>query len=142
MRLFPSRTLSESLARLRMLPFGDTRMATTVSRTGISKCEPALPIGWHSRSADTCELRLTLKVPTESEETIADRRLVEQAYAQVNEMWRTQGAAATLKYAHHLPYGRALPLGLDLAEIDRVIAGVTCFYQEGERDWPTQWFRA
>ena len=79
---------------------------------------------------------------TESPETLADRRLVEEGYALVNEMWKTKGAAATLKYCHHVPYGRALPLGLDLAEIDRVIAGMTCFYREGERDWPSEWFKA
>lgn len=83
-----------------------------------------------------------MNAPTESAETLADRRLVEEGYALVNEMWKTKGAAATLKYCHHLPYGRALPLGLDLAEIDRVIGTVTCFYREGERDWPTQWFKA
>ncbi len=78
----------------------------------------------------------------ESAETLADRRKVEEGYALVNEMWKTKGAAATLKYCHHLPYGRALPLGLDLAEIDRVIASMTCFYRDGDRDWPTQWFKA
>jgi 2,6-dihydroxypseudooxynicotine hydrolase len=83
-----------------------------------------------------------LNAPTESAETLADRRLVEEGYALANEMWSTKGAVATLKYVHHLPYGRALPLGLDLAEIDRIIASMTCFYREGERDWPTQWFKA
>lgn len=83
-----------------------------------------------------------MNVPTESAETLADRRLVEEGYAFVNAMWKEKGAAAALKYAHHLPYGRALPLGLDLAEIDRVIAGMTCFYKEGERDWPSEWFKA
>ena len=44
-------------------------------------------------------------------------------------MWKTQGAAAVLRYVHHLPHGRALPLGLDLAELDRVIASVDSFYR-------------
>ena len=79
---------------------------------------------------------------SESAETLADRRRVEEGYALVNAMWKTQGAAATLRYAHHLPHGRALPLGLDIAEIDRVIAGVDSFYRGGFRDWPTQWFKA
>lgn len=79
---------------------------------------------------------------SESAATLADRRRVEEGYALVNAMWKTQGAAATLRYAHHLPHGRALPLGLDLAEIDRVIAGVDSFYRGGFRDWPTQWFKA
>jgi dienelactone hydrolase len=57
-------------------------------------------------------------------------------------MWKTQGAAAVLRYVHHLPHGRALPLGLDLAELDRVIASVDSFYRGGHRDWPTQWFKA
>jgi dienelactone hydrolase len=78
----------------------------------------------------------------ESPETLADRRKVEQGYALVNAIWKTQGAAAALKYCHHLPHGRALPLGLDLAEIDRVIAGIGSFYRDGFRDWPTQWFKA
>jgi 2,6-dihydroxypseudooxynicotine hydrolase len=60
----------------------------------------------------------------------------------VNAMWKTQGAAAVLRYVHHLPHGRALPLGLDLAELDRVIASVDSFYRGGHRDWPTQWFKA
>jgi 2,6-dihydroxypseudooxynicotine hydrolase len=77
-----------------------------------------------------------------SAQTEADRRRVEDGYAQVNAMWKTQGAAATLRYCHHLPHGRALPLGLDLAEIDRVIASVDSFYRGGYRDWPTQWFKA
>ena len=70
-------------------------------------------------------------VGAESEETLADRRKVEAGYALVNAMWKTQGAAATLRYVHHLPHGRALPLGLDLAEIDRVIASCDSFYRGG-----------
>ena len=79
---------------------------------------------------------------SESAETLADRGRVEDGYARANAMWKTQGAAATLRYVHHLPHGRALPLGLDLAEIDRVIAGMDSFYRGGYRDWPTQWFKA
>jgi 2,6-dihydroxypseudooxynicotine hydrolase len=79
---------------------------------------------------------------TESAETLADRRKVEDGYALVNAMWKTQGAAATLRYVHHLPHGRALGLGLELSEIDRVIATCDSFYRGGHRDWPTQWFRA
>ena len=79
---------------------------------------------------------------TETAETLADRRKVEEGYALVNTMWKTQGAAAVLRYVHHLPHGRALPLGLDLAELDRVIASVDSFYRGGHRDWPTQWFKA
>ena len=79
---------------------------------------------------------------TETAETLADRRKVEEGYALVNAMWKTQGAAAVLRYVHHLPHGRALPLGLDLAELDRVIASVDSFYRGGHRDWPTQWFKA
>ena len=78
----------------------------------------------------------------ETAETLADRRKVEEGYALVNAMWKTQGAAAVLRYVHHLPHGRALPLGLDLAELDRVIASVDSFYRGGHRDWPTQWFKA
>lgn len=78
----------------------------------------------------------------ESAETLADRRRVEEGYALVNAIWKTQGAAAALRYCHHLPHGRALPLGLDLAEIDRVIASMGSFYRDGTRDWPTQWFKA
>jgi 2,6-dihydroxypseudooxynicotine hydrolase len=77
----------------------------------------------------------------ESEATLADRRKVEEGYALVNAMWKTQGAVTTLRYVHHLPHGRALPLGLDLAEIDRVIASCDSFYRGGYRDWPTQWFK-
>ncbi|MGB6657939.1 MAG: alpha/beta hydrolase [Xanthobacteraceae bacterium] len=79
---------------------------------------------------------------TESAETLSDRQKVEQGYALVNAMWKTQGGGATLRYVHHLPHGRALPLGLDLAEVDRVIASVDSFYRGGYRDWPTQWFKA
>jgi 2,6-dihydroxypseudooxynicotine hydrolase len=78
----------------------------------------------------------------ESPETLADRRKVEDGYALVNAIWKTQGAAVALRYAHHLPHGRALPLGLDLAEVDRIIASVDSFYRGGYRDWPTQWFKA
>ena len=78
----------------------------------------------------------------ESAETLADRKRVEEGYALVNAMWKTQGAAATLRYVHHLPHGRALPLGLDLAELDRIIASCDSFYRGGYRDWPTQWFKA
>jgi dienelactone hydrolase len=77
----------------------------------------------------------------ETAETLTDRRRVEDGYALVNAIWKTQGAAAALRYCHHVPYGRALPLGLDLAEIDRVIATMNSFYG-GSRDWPTQWFKA
>ena len=77
----------------------------------------------------------------ESAETLADRRRVEDGYAMVNAIWKTQGASAALRYCHHLPHGRALPLGLDLAEIDRVVASMNSFYG-GTRDWPTQWFKA
>src|SRR4051794_38180741 len=78
----------------------------------------------------------------ESAETLADREKVRAAYAMVNAMWKTQGPAATLRYVHQIPYGRALPLGLDLAEIDRVINSTDSFYRGGYRDWPTQWFKA
>ena len=78
----------------------------------------------------------------ESAETLADRRKVTDGYALVNAMWKTQGAMAVLRYVHHLPHGRAVPLGLDLAEVDRVIASVDSFYRGGYRDWPTQWFKA
>lgn len=78
----------------------------------------------------------------ESAQTLADRQRVEEGYAFVNAIWKTQGAAAALKYCHHLPHGRALPLGLDLAEIERVIAGIGSFYRDGFHDWPTEWFRA
>ena len=77
----------------------------------------------------------------ETAETLTDRRRVEDGYALVNAIWKTQGSAAALRYCHHVPYGRALPLGLDLAEIDRVIATMNSFYG-GSRDWPTQWFKA
>jgi 2,6-dihydroxypseudooxynicotine hydrolase len=82
-----------------------------------------------------------LAAGAESEATLADRRKVDEGYALVNAMWKTQGAVATLRYVHHLPHGRALPLGLDLAEIDRVIASCDSFYRGGYRDWPTQWFK-
>lgn len=78
----------------------------------------------------------------ESPETLADRQRVAEGYAFVNAIWKTQGAAAALKYCHHLPHGRALPLGLDLAEIERVLASIDSFYRGGPRDWPTQWFKA
>jgi dienelactone hydrolase len=78
----------------------------------------------------------------ESAETLADRRKVEDGYSFVNAIWKTQGAAVALRYAHQPPYGRALLLGLDLAEVDRVIASVDSFYRGGYRDWPTQWFKA
>ena len=81
-------------------------------------------------------------VEDELEETLVDREKVEAGYAFVNAMWKTQGAVATLRYVHHLPHGRALPLGLDLAELDRVIASCDSFYRGGYRDWPTQWFKA
>jgi 2,6-dihydroxypseudooxynicotine hydrolase len=77
----------------------------------------------------------------ESTATLADRKIVEDGYTRVNAMWKTQGAIATLRYVHHLPHGRALPLGLDLAELDRVIASCDSFYRGGHRDWPTQWFK-
>jgi dienelactone hydrolase len=80
-------------------------------------------------------------VETESAETLADRRRVEDGYALVNAIWKTQGAAAALRYCHHVPHGRALPLGLDLAEVDRVLATMNGFYGTA-RDWPTQWFKA
>ena len=78
----------------------------------------------------------------ESAETLADRRKVQEGYALVNAMWKTQGPTATLRYVHHLPHGRALGLGLELSEIDRVIASCDSFYRGGYRDWPTQWFKA
>ena len=40
-----------------------------------------------------------------SAETLADRRLIEDGYARVNAMWKTQGPVATLRYVHHLPHG-------------------------------------
>ena len=73
---------------------------------------------------------------------MADRRQVEHGYARVNAMWKTQGAVATLRYVHHLPHGRAIPLGLELSEVDRIIASCDSFYRGGYRDWPTQWFKA
>jgi 2,6-dihydroxypseudooxynicotine hydrolase len=82
------------------------------------------------------------KAEQPSAETLADRRFIEDGYARVNAMWKTQGAAATLRYVHHLPHGRAIPLGLELSEIDRVIASCDSFYRGGYRDWPTQWFKA
>jgi 2,6-dihydroxypseudooxynicotine hydrolase len=77
----------------------------------------------------------------ESAETLADRGKVKDGYALVNAIWKSQGYAAALTYCHHLPHGRALPLGLDLAEINRVLGSMTSFYG-GFHDWPTQWFAA
>jgi 2,6-dihydroxypseudooxynicotine hydrolase len=85
---------------------------------------------------------MNVHTETESAETLADRRKVQDGYHFVNAMWKTQGAVATLRYVHHLPHGRALPLGLDLAELDRVIASCDSFYRGGPCDWPTQWFKA
>ena len=82
------------------------------------------------------------KAAVETVETLADRLKVEDGYARVNAMWKTQGATATLRYVHHLPHGRAIPLGLELSEIDRIIASCDSFYRGGYRDWPTQWFKA
>jgi 2,6-dihydroxypseudooxynicotine hydrolase len=82
------------------------------------------------------------KADNESAETLADRRLVQDGYARVNAMWKTQGAIATLRYVHHLPHGRTIPLGLELSEVDRIIASCDSFYRGGYRDWPTQWFKA
>ena len=65
---------------------------------------------------------MNVETNVESAETLADRQKVQDAYERVNAMWKTQGGPATLRYVHHLPHGRALPLGLDLAEVDRVIA--------------------
>ena len=78
----------------------------------------------------------------ESAETLADRQKIEEGYALVNSIWKSQGAATALRFAHQPPYGRVLPLGLDLAEVDRIIAGVGSFYQPGFNDWPSQWFKA
>jgi 2,6-dihydroxypseudooxynicotine hydrolase len=85
---------------------------------------------------------MNVETTVESTETLADRQRVQDAYERVNAMWKTQGGPATLRYVHHLPHGRALPLGLDLAEIDRVIGGIDSFYRGGHRDWPSQWFKA
>lgn len=76
----------------------------------------------------------------ESPETLADREKVRDGYHLVNAMWKTQGAIPVLRYVHHLPHSRALPLGIELSEIERVIASVDSFYRGGHRDWPTQWF--
>jgi 2,6-dihydroxypseudooxynicotine hydrolase len=78
----------------------------------------------------------------DSAETLADRLKIEDGYARVNAMWKTQGAIATLRYVHHLPHSRAIPLGLELSEVDRIIASCDSFYRGGYRDWPTQWFEA
>ena len=67
---------------------------------------------------------------------------MQDGYARVNAMWKTQGAIATLRYVHHLPHGRTIPLGLELSEVDRIIASCDSFYRGGYRDWPTQWFKA
>ena len=75
-----------------------------------------------------------------SPQTLADQEKVRNAYHLVNAMWKTQGAIPVLRYVHHLPHGRALPLGLELSEVERVIASVDSFYRGGHRDWPTQWF--
>ena len=78
----------------------------------------------------------------ESADTLADRQKIEEGYALVNAIWKSHGAATALRFAHQPPYGRVLPLGLDLAEVDRIIAGVGSFYQPGFNDWPAQWFKA
>ena len=72
----------------------------------------------------------------------ADRQKIDEGYALVNAIWKSHGAATALRFAHQPPYGRVLQLGLDLAEVDRIIAGVGSFYQPGFNDWPTQWFKA
>lgn len=72
----------------------------------------------------------------------ADRQKIDEGYALVNAIWKSHGAATALRFAHQPPYGRVLQLGLDLAEVERIIAGVGSFYQPGANDWPTQWFKA
>ena len=78
----------------------------------------------------------------ESAETLADRRKVRKGMSSSTPYGRPRERQLPCGTCHHLPHGRALPLGLDLAEIDRIIAGMDSFYRGGYRDWPTQWFKA
>jgi hypothetical protein len=78
----------------------------------------------------------------ESSKTLADRRRVEDSFNFVNAIWKTRGAVTALRHDHQPSYGRALLLGLDRAEIDRVISTIESFYRGGYRNWPAQCFTA
>src|SRR5712692_8601584 len=60
----------------------------------------------------------------------------------MNHLWPLHGAAA-LGAVYQTPHPRAAVLGLDHAEVDRILAGIDTFFAWGtSNDWIQQWVKA
>ena len=68
-----------------------------------------------------------------------DRLRVDQAYERLNHLWALHGSA-TIGSIYQYPGPRANVMGLDDAEVDRVVRGIQTFFAWGENhDWIHEW---
>jgi dienelactone hydrolase len=75
------------------------------------------------------------------EAPIEDRMRVMEAHARLNHLWAIHGMQA-LSALYGTPHGRTQTVGMDNAEVDRIIAGIRSFLTGLPDDWLSSWTRA
>jgi dienelactone hydrolase len=75
------------------------------------------------------------------EAPLEDRMRVAEAHARLNHLWAIHGVQA-LAALYGTPHGRTQTVGMDNAEVDRIIAGIRGFITGLPDDWLSSWTRA
>jgi 2,6-dihydroxypseudooxynicotine hydrolase len=75
------------------------------------------------------------------EAPLEDRLRVIEAYARLNHLWSIHGIQA-LAALYGTPHGRTQTVGMDNAEVDRIIGGIRGFITGLPDDWLWSWTRA
>jgi 2,6-dihydroxypseudooxynicotine hydrolase len=75
------------------------------------------------------------------EAPLEDRLRVMEAHARLNHLWAIHGMQA-LAALYGTPHGRTQAVGMDNAEVDRIISGIRGFITGMPDDWLSSWTRA
>jgi 2,6-dihydroxypseudooxynicotine hydrolase len=75
------------------------------------------------------------------EAPLEDRLRVLETHARLNHLWAMHGIQA-LAALYGTPHGRTQTVGMDKAEVDRIIAGIRGFITGLPDDWLSSWTRA
>ena len=75
------------------------------------------------------------------EAPLEDRMRVAEAHARLNHLWAIHGVQA-LAALYGTPHGRTQTVGMDNAEVDRIIGGIRGFITGLPDDWLASWTRA
>jgi 2,6-dihydroxypseudooxynicotine hydrolase len=72
---------------------------------------------------------------------LEDRLRIDEAHARLNHLWAIHGIQA-LSALYGTPHGRTQTVGMDNAEVDRIISGIRGFITGLPDDWLSSWTRA